>query len=120
QNAFAAARAAEAAGMQNKFWEMHDLLYENQAQWSNSGDVSSIFKQYAQQLGLNAAQFQKDYASKAVNNAINADIAAGNKLKIEGTPTFYLDGKKIDVTASPASFEKPIKEAIAKKSQSYY
>lgn len=116
QNAFAAARAAEAAGLQNKFWEMHDILYENQNQWSESGSPTSIFTKYAQQIGLNAEQFKKDYASNTVNNLINADKAAGDKLKVQGTPTFFLDGKQIDVTASASSFEKPIKDAIAKKS----
>jgi protein-disulfide isomerase len=118
QNAFAGARAAEAAALQDKFWEMHDLLYENQSQWSESSDPSSFFKQYAKQLGLNVDQFQKDYASSQVNDAINADLAAGRKLGVQGTPTFFLDGKEIKVNASAASFEKQIKEAIAKKSAS--
>lgn len=116
QNAFAGARAAEAAAAQGKFWEMHDVLYENQKQWSESSDPTSFFKQYAQLLKLNVAQFQKDYASSAVNNAINADMAAGNKLGVKGTPTFFLNGKQIEVTASPGSFESQIKDAIAKKS----
>src|SRR5581483_10583175 len=53
QNAFAGARAAEAAALQNKFWEMHDTLYQNQTQWSQSSDPTTFFNQYAQQLGLN-------------------------------------------------------------------
>ncbi len=118
QNAFAGARAAEAAAEQGKFWEMHDLLYDNQAQWSESGDPVPFFKQYAKQLGLNADKFNKDYASSKVNDAINADMAAGNKLKVKGTPAFFLDGKEIQVTASPASFEKQIKEAITQKTAS--
>lgn len=115
QNAFAGARAAEAAALQGKFWQMHDLLYQNQSQWSESGDPTSFFNQYAQQLGLNMAQFKKDYASSQVNNSINADTAAGTKLKIQGTPTFFLNGKEIQVTASASSFEKQIKDAIAQK-----
>jgi protein-disulfide isomerase len=118
QNAFAGARAAEAAAAQGKFWEMHDALYETQKQWSESGDPVPFFKQYAQQLGLNVAQFNKDYASSKVNDAINADMAAGNKLKINGTPTFFLNGKQIQVNASADSFEKQIKEAIANKASS--
>lgn len=117
QNAFAAARAAEAAALQGKFWEMHDKLYENQPAWSESKEPSTFFTQYAQQIGLNADQFKKDYASTAVNNTVNADLAAGRELKVDSTPTFFLDGKKIEVTANVSSFEKQIKEAIAKKSQ---
>lgn len=118
QNAFAGARAAEAAALQGKFWQMHDLLYQNQSQWSESSDPTPFFKQYAQLLGLNAAQFQKDYSSSQVNDAINADVAAGNKLKVQGTPTFFLNGKQIQVNADAASFEKQIKDAIAKKTSS--
>lgn len=118
QNAFAGARAAEAAAAQGKFWEMHDLLYQNQSQWSESGDPTKFFDQYAEQLGLNVSQFQKDYASTKVNDAINADMAAGTKLKVQGTPTFFLNGKQINANASVASFESQIKAAIAKKSSS--
>ena len=115
QNAFAGARAAEAAGLQNKFWEMHDLLYENQNQWSGVSDPTPLFKQYAQSLGLNTAQFQTDYASSKVNDLINADTAAGNALKITGTPSFFLDGKQVQIGASVQDFEKVLNAEIAKK-----
>jgi protein-disulfide isomerase len=115
-NAFSAARAAEAAGMQSKFWQMHDALYETQDQWSNMSDALSYFNQIAQQLGLNMTKFKADYASSKVNDLINADTAEGTKLNIQGTPTFFLDGKKIDVSQSAASFEKVINDALAKKS----
>jgi protein-disulfide isomerase len=118
RNAFAGARAAEAAAAQDKFWQMHDLLYENQSQWSESSDPTPFFKQYAEQLGLNVSQFNKDYASSKVNDAINADMAAGNKLKVSGTPTFFLNGKQIQVSATASSFEQQIKDAIAKKASS--
>jgi protein-disulfide isomerase len=115
QNAFASARAAEAAGLQGKFWEMNNLLYENQSQWSSASDAPPIFNQYAQQLGLNLAKFKSDYSSDKVNNLINADMAEGNKLNIQGTPTFFLDGKQIQVANSVPTFEKLINAEIAKK-----
>lgn len=116
-NAFSAARAAEAAGMQNKFWEMHDALYESQDQWAKLGDASSFFADLAKQLGLNMDKFKKDYASSAVNDLINADVAAANKLKVEGTPTFLIDGKQTDLqyAKGAAAVEQVIKDAIAKK-----
>lgn len=114
-NAFSAARAAEAAAMQNKFWEMHDALYENQDQWAEMGDAAPYFSQLAEKIGLDSAKFKKDYASSAVNNLINADLAAGTKLGVEGTPAFFLDGKKIQVSQSVESFEKQIQAAIDKK-----
>jgi protein-disulfide isomerase len=115
QNAFAGARAAEAAALQGKFWQMHDLLYDDQSQWADSSNPTQYFQQYARQLGLNLSQFNKDYSSSAVNGAINADMAAGNKLNVQGTPTFFLDGKQIQVTANASSFEAQIKAEIAKK-----
>ncbi|HVX48131.1 MAG TPA: thioredoxin domain-containing protein [Candidatus Saccharimonadales bacterium] len=118
QNAFAGARAAEAAAAQNKFWQMHDLLYDNQNQWAQSSSPTKYFKQYAQQLGLNMDKFNKDYSSNAVNDAINADMAEGNKLNVQGTPTFFLNGKQINVTASASSFETQIQQAINQKKKS--
>ncbi|MDB5161048.1 MAG: Na+/H+ antiporter, NhaA family protein nonfunctional [Candidatus Saccharibacteria bacterium] len=93
-NAFAAARAAEAAGMQNKYWEMHDLLYQNQSDWSVSSSPLTIFQGYASTLGLDTAKFKSDYASSKVNDSINADLAAFNKTGQQmATPTFFLDGQ---------------------------
>ncbi len=115
QNAMAAARAAEAADKQGKFWEMHDLIYQNQASWSQSNKASSIFEQYATQLGLNLAQFKTDAASSAINDIINADINEFEKTKEPvSTPTFFLDGKKIQAT-SLDEFSKLIDAEIAAK-----
>jgi protein-disulfide isomerase len=95
-NAFAAARAAEAAGLQNKFWQMHDKIYENQNAWVNVSNPQSLFATYAQQIGLNVSKFNSDYASSQVNSAVNADIAAFGKTKQQqATPTFFLDGKYV-------------------------
>jgi protein-disulfide isomerase len=118
QNAFAGARAAEAAALQNQFWQMHDILYENQSQWTGATDPTTFFDQYATQLGLNLTQFKSDYASGKVNDLINADMAEGNKLNIQGTPTFFLDGKEIQVADSASAFEKLINAEIAKKAGS--
>lgn len=104
-NAFAAARAAEAAGNQDKFWEMHDKLFESQTQWATAKDPNAVFSQYAQQLNLDVTKFKADAASSKANNAINADIATGEKLNIDSTPSFYLDGKKIEVGIQLSSFE---------------
>lgn len=124
-NAFAAARAAEAANLQGKFWQMHDLLYtqsveyynsnETLSNWVASSDPSTYFDQYAQELGLNVPKFKSDYSSDKVNNTVNADMNAGNALGVNATPTFYLDGKEIQVGNSVASFEKLINAAIAQK-----
>jgi len=116
-NAFAGARAAEAAALQNKFWEMHDALYDssNWQVWSTASDPTPYFSQYAQQLGLNVTQFKTDFASSQVNDSINADMAAGNALGIQGTPTFYIDGQQTTIAPTVAAFEKVINDAIAKQ-----
>lgn len=98
-NGFASSRAAEAAGLQNKYWQMHDLLYKNQDNWASSSNPLALYTGYAKQLGLNVNQFNTDYASEKVNNSINADVAAFNKTGQQmATPSFFLDGKYIDNT----------------------
>lgn len=116
-NAFAASRAAEAASKQGKFWQMHDLLYQtsNWTVWTNASDPTPEFNKYAVSLGLNEATFKTDFASSAVNDTINADMAAGTKLNVQGTPTFYIDGKQVTIKATPTDFEKAFSDAIAAK-----
>lgn len=125
-NAFAAARAAEAAGLQGKYWQMHDKLYENQNQWIPPvSNPLSFFDQYAQQIGLNVSKFNSDYAGSTVNNNINADLAAFAKTgKEQATPTFFLDGKFLDNTSlidpatgqpSAAKITAAIQNAISQK-----
>jgi protein-disulfide isomerase len=120
QNALAGARAAEAAANQGKFWEMHDLLYENQAAWSESNNPQSYFDQYATKLGLNISQFDKDAASAHTNDVINADITAFDKTGNEkSTPAFFIDGKLVNPTSiSEEALTKLIDQAIAAKKKS--
>lgn len=122
KNAFAAARAAEAASLQGKFWEMHDKLYENSDPNGATGWVVSnnplddYFVDFAKQIGLNVNQFRTDYASSQVNDAINADIAEFKKTGAdEATPTFFLDGKQIHPGYSVADFQKAIDTEIKAK-----
>lgn len=114
QNAFAAHRAAEAASKQGKFFEMHDLLYENQESWSSLPDPSQVFAGFAQQLNLNMDQFNGDAASEAVNSTINADIKLAQQAGATSTPTFTINGEKIKNPQSLEEFKKLIDEAIAK------
>lgn len=125
KNAFAGARAAEAASLQGKFWEMHDKLYENQDPNGKTGWVASddpfnqYFANYARQLGLDAAKFKTDFASSAVNNSINADLAAFKKTGFEqSTPTFVLDGKQIHPGYSVKDFTQAFDAAIKTKAKS--
>lgn len=125
-NAYAGARAAEAAGLMGKFWQMHNKLYQENVTyytaqqtgttfntWINASNPLPDFDSYAKQLGLNVAQFNKYYNSNQVNNAIEADMAVGGKLNVQGTPTFFLNGKNIGNPVTLSGFEKIINAAIA-------
>lgn len=105
-NAMSAARAAEAAAKQNKFWEMHDKLYETQSSWANNAmNASKNFESLAKDLSLNIDQFKTDYASSEVNDRINTSINNGNKQGVTGTPTLFLvvDGKGEKIDAPQAN-----------------
>lgn len=96
-NALAASTAAEAAGLQGKFWQMHDKLYENQNAWSaiDASKRTDIFAGYAQDLGLNVDQFKTDLSDPKVTAKISRDRALGNKLGVDSTPTVYLGSTKL-------------------------
>lgn len=99
-NGLASAAVAEAAGIQGKFWQMHDLLFEGQKSWENlkAEQRGAAFEAYASQLGLNVDQFKTDLASKKVADRISYDRAIGGKLGVNSTPTFYLNGQKVSDT----------------------
>jgi protein-disulfide isomerase len=119
-NAISGARAAEAADLQGKYWQMHDTLYENQQLWSSQSDPTPAFDSYAKSLSLNLTKFKTDYKSKLVNDRIQADIKEGTRLDIQSTPTFFLDDKKLS-TPDPTleAFGKIIDAEIAKKAAAH-
>lgn len=115
-NAFAAARAAEAADKQGKFWEMHDLLYNynNWLSWTTASDPTTLLSQYATQLGLNVETFKTDFKSTAVNDTINADSAEFDKTKApKATPTFFLNGKQVELGSLVDSSNAPSVDAFS-------
>jgi protein-disulfide isomerase len=95
QHALTAARSAEAAGMQGKFWEMHDLLYDNQKAWSNAFDVRPIFEGYATKIGLDLEKFKRDVGSETVAQRIFQDGKRGRSLGVFGTPTVFMNGREV-------------------------
>lgn len=108
QNAQKAAQAAEAAAAQNKFWQMHDKLYENQTSWSEEKDPQEIFIGYAADLGLDKETFKKDINANKYSGLINADSNDGDKLGVNSTPTFFLNGNKITGVPSYESLKNSI------------
>lgn len=115
QNALIGARVAEAAGLQGKFFEMHDKLYDNQPTWSESQNPTQFFEQYAQELGLDVNKFREDMKSTAVNDTVQADRAEARRLGYSSTPTFEINGSKIENPRNLEGFTKLIDDAIAAK-----
>lgn len=109
-----AAHATEAAGQQNKFWEMHDLLFANQSTWSNQDNAKDTFIDYANQLGLDLTRFEEDLKNKDIQKAVQEDKISGNQAFVEGTPTFYLNGEKINNPRSYDKFRQLINDELAK------
>jgi protein-disulfide isomerase len=94
-HALVAARAAEAAGLQGKFWEMHDMIYENQKAWHEVFDARPIFEGYATKIGLNLEQFRQDIAGEIVERRIFLDGKRAHALDVKGTPTVFLNGREV-------------------------
>jgi protein-disulfide isomerase len=100
KNAMNAARAAEAARNQGKFWEMHDRLYRNQNVWKDLDDPRRMFIQYARELGLNTDRFTRDLDSPEVEQRIAADMQKGTSIGINSTPTVLIDGNMLRYEAT--------------------
>jgi protein-disulfide isomerase len=94
QHALLAAQAAEAAGLQGKFWEMHDKLYDNQVTWTKKTDLVPVFVDYAKELGLNPDQFMKDLNGENVAGRIFQDGKRAHSFGLKGTPSFFINGKE--------------------------
>lgn len=97
-NALSASTSAEAAGLQGKFWEMHDALYLNQDSWSSSStsDRNGIFEDYAKSVGVNVAQYNTDLTGKKVADKISRDRALGKKVGVDATPTIFIGADKMN------------------------
>ena len=94
------AYVAEAAGIQGKFWEMSDLLFDNQQSWSASNDPQNeFFLKYATELKLNIDQFKNDLNSAVVKDRVNSDLKEAEQIGVDSTPTFFLNGQKVDVSS---------------------
>lgn len=109
KNALSGSRAAEAAGRQGKYWDMYDLLFTHQAEWSLAENpLKSILPAYAGQIGLDVDKFRADMTDPTLDDKITADRQTGNDLKITGTPSFFLNGKLIKNPTSIEDFKKAI------------
>lgn len=110
-HAVTAAAAAEAAGNQGKFWEMYRKIFETQADWEDAKDAKTIFTGYAQAMGLDMTRFATDVDSKEIKDKIDAQALSGVRSGVNSTPTFYVNGKKIQNPQNYDEFKKIIENA---------
>ncbi len=115
KNAFTAARAAEAAALQGRFWQMNDIIYKNQEQWKDSPEPRPLFQAYASRIGLNVEKFKADMENPTVTSRIIADAERGGSLGVSGTPTIFLNGRELtaDQSLSEPKLRAQIDAALA-------
>jgi len=113
-NALPASRAAAAAGAQGKFFEMYDLIFAGQSEWSSLRDTSGVFAGYATTLGLDLNQYQTDLTNDALLTQIQTDMGDGNALGVNGTPSFYINNEPIDAFVSYDALKASIDAALAR------
>jgi len=117
QHAREAALAAEAAGLQGRFWEMHDTLFREQAVWSSATDAGMLFDTYAETLRLDLNQFRKDVKSDKVRERIESDQARAKSLGVKVAPTLFIDKRVVETKdGTPEKVHSLIDEAVKAKS----
>ncbi len=114
QNAQLSAQASEAAALQGKFWDMHDVLFNTQAQWSNLDNPTDFFATLATSIGIDEAQFRSDLTSSAVKQRVSKNESEANAMRLPGTPSFFFNGSLIDHPGSYAGFKTLIDAELAK------
>ena len=119
KNGYDAAVAAEAAGMQGKFWDMQNQLFTNQKAWADSQDVRTIFEEYAGKIGLDIEKFKTDMAGLATKKRVDDDLARGHALGVNSTPTIYLNGTALELgqMTNADALKQTIDAELAKSAQ---
>ena len=118
EHAREAAQAAEAAGLQGKFWEMYDMLYREQEAWSKAPNTRELFESYAGTIGLDVDQFRKDMDSDKVRERIDSDHALADFLGVKATPTLFINNHAIDPKdKNPEGIRAAINAALEEKSK---
>jgi protein-disulfide isomerase len=118
EHAREAALAAEAAGLQGRFWEMHDVLYREQSVWSNAPNTRELFESYAGTIGLNLDQFRKDMDGEKAKEQVDSDHALGDSLGIKVTPTLFINNHPVEPKdKNPEGVRAAINAALEEKSK---
>jgi len=112
KNAPLASKAVEAAGLQGKYWQMHDKVFENSTNWVSATSPKDIFAGFAKEFSLDAAKFTSDMDSKTIADKIQADTDAGIKTKLTETPTIYINGIKVELDGTYEQLKKLTENAL--------
>jgi len=113
-NSMAAAKAAEAAGEQGHYWEMHDALFDNQAQWAERPDPKPFFAALANRIGINGNLLVQTMESPQVQERILKDVERGDNVKIDAVPTFFINGEREHIKLSMEDFVQVIEAHLHK------
>lgn len=109
--AIPAARAVEAAGQQDKFWEMHDLVFENQRTWSTAPNPSALFLGYADEIGLDMPTYRRHLDASVIEDHVREQFNEAREAGFTGTPTFTLNGERMEFS-SYEEFAAQIESAV--------
>jgi len=115
EQAMPAALAAECAGEQGNYWEMHDKLFGEQSRWVDNPKADDVLKQFADELGLDTKQFNECYDSRKYEDEINADMQEGIAAGVQGTPAFFINGQFISGAQPFEVFKQIIDQMLAEK-----
>ena len=113
-NGDTAARAAECAAEEGKFWPMHDRLYAGQQEWRKNGAPTPVYERYAKELGLDAVRFAACLSDARTEPRTRRATDAATRLGIRATPTFAIDGQGIEGALPLDVFQKVLRERLAR------
>jgi protein-disulfide isomerase len=111
QNAMLAARAGRCANEQNQFWAYHDIVFSRQSEWAETTDAAKRFVDYAQQAGLERGAFTQCLRSDKYQKEVSESHQLGSTFGVSGTPTLFVNGKRVETPTTRAQWEQVIRQA---------
>src|SRR5262245_21642691 len=113
-NSLAASKAAEAAGEQGHYWEMHDALFEYQTDWATKPDPKPVFAAIANRIGINGTILVQTMESPRIQERILKDVEQGDKGGVQAVPTFFIKGQQVPIKLSMEDFVQVIESHLKK------
>lgn len=106
-----AAQATEAAALQGKFWDMHDVIFNTQSEWARLDNAEPFFISLADSIGIDTEKFEADLHSSEVKAAVTEDARRASRLRLPGTPSFILNGEILESVGSYESLKAQVEAA---------